>query len=526
MVMRVRTVLHALLLWAATAVTAAAQESRPFSQSAPTERPDLVILHMNDFHGQVLPRRFDDDPARPPKELGGFATLVRFVAQERARFGAENVWVTDAGDWFQGTPEGNEDKGASIVECFNRLGLVAAQIGNHEYDFGEDNLAAIVALARFPVLGANIVDATKRAAAEQPASRPYARPFLVREHHDVRIAIVGLITQDTKNVATGPFGAADFADEVETLERLMPQLSAASDAVILLTHCGTSTDRRLAQRFPNLLLILGGHSHEQLRPGLREGNVLIVQAGSKGGGMTRVSLALNRQRRTAKVLSSWFEEMDAGRIGKDPAAEAFVTERFGKISAPWDQVIGRLEGDVGRGSRRTPNSTAAGNLIAGLIREVAEADVGLTNKGGLRTGLRLGPITRREVYELVPFDNSVVAFRLTGAQLRSALEHGLAPKRQPLEIDGGTYEYSIQDGKRILGEVKVAGQRVEDAKIYRVATNSFLAGGGDGIEVFSTAERLPQSAAMQRYLRDLLIEKLLAQKSLNVTAEGRIRPLH
>jgi len=436
--------------------------------------------------------------------------------QHVAQHGADDVWVTDAGDWFQGTPEGNSDKGASIVECLNRLGLVAAQIGNHEFDFGEANVAAIVGLAKHPVLGANIVD-------KQDRPRPYAKPFVVREKNGVRIAIVGLITRETKSVATGPFGDAEFADEEATLARILPGVRAESDAVVLLTHCGLEVDHRLAKRFPFVLLILGGHSHTLIRREVKEGSTWIVQSGSKGGGVTRVALALDRDRREARVLSSRFEDMDADRIGVDEAARAFVAERFGKISAEWDQEIGRLEGDLGKSRGRTPNSTAAGNLVARIVREAGEADVGLTNKGGVRSGIQLGPISRRQVYELVPFENSVAVFKMSGVTLRALLQEGLDKGRQPLEIDGASYGYEVEGGTRQLTWVKVADRDVEDAKSYRVATNSFLAKGGDGFTVFRQAEPVAATPRTERYLRDLLIEKLVSEKTLKVTGEARIQ---
>lgn len=511
-----KALLRPALILALAAPALFAQESAPTSRSH--EPADLVVLHMNDFHGQVLPRRFDDDPTRPPKTLGGYATLVRYVAQQREHYGKDKVWVTDAGDWYQGTPEGNSDKGASMIECLNRLELVASEIGNHEYDFGEDNVAAITKLAKHPILGGNILDATKKGG--EP--RPYAKPWIVREHKGVRIAIVGLITKDTKAVATGPFGDANFEDEVHALERLLPEVRKESDAIVLLTHCGLETDRKLAQRFPELTLILGGHSHTLIKRPLVEGSTWIVQSGSKGGAMTRVLLATSDKAPRLRVISSWFDELDADKIGVDAAAAEFVKERFGKISSQWDQVVGSLEGDLGSSRGRTPNSTAAGNLIAALIRTTAEADVGLTNKGGVRSGIALGPITRRQVYELVPFENQVAAFEMTGTELTNLLQESLEKGRQPLEIDGAKYQYRIVDGERHIVAVEVAGQPVGAEKTYRVATNSFLAGGGDGIGLLAKAKKLPTTPAMQRFLRDLLIDKLLAEKTLRVTGEPRI----
>lgn len=486
------------------------------------EKPDLVVLHFNDFHGQVLPRVVQQtargDENGKQVRMGGFATLQRYVEQQRQELGEARVWVTEAGDWYQGTPEGNEDKGASIIECFNRLRLTVSQIGNHEFDFGEDNVARLVPLAKYPILGANILDAKRPGQVRQ-----YAKPFIVLEKAGVRVAIVGLVTKDTKGVSTGPFGDAEFQDEARTLEGLLPSVRKEADAIVLLTHCGLETDKALAKRFPELALILGGHSHTELRRQEREGSTVIVQSGSKGSAVTRIEVDLAEQAPNFRVLGTRFVEMRTDEIGIDPAAEKFVAERFGAISARWDEPIGSFAGDLGRGRDRGPFSTAGGNLIAGIIREAGEAQVGLTNKGGIRTQVHLGPVTRRQIYELVPFENTVVTFEMTGTLLRQVLTQSLARGRRPLEIAGATYTYRVVSGERELVEVKVGDQLVDPAATYRVAANSFLAGGGDGFQAFRDARRLPPTSRSDRFLRDILIDKMLREKTLQLTGEDRIQ---
>ncbi len=471
---------------------------------------DLVILHLNDFHGQVLPRSMVVRPGRPAEAMGGVATIESFVRRERLQH--DLVWVTDGGDWFQGTPEGNEDRGLSIMACANRLDLTAAVVGNHEYDYGEENLARIVATAIHPVLGANIFTRGTH------ALRPYVKPYLVKNVAGVRVAIVGLITSDTPNVSTGPFGEAEFRDEISTLRRLWPELRQRADVIVLLTHCGLKTDIRLARAFPEVTLILGGHSHTALWRGRREGNTWIVQSGSRGTAVARVRLAADAGNRRLRVLGAELVRLRAGAA--DPGSEtgAFLARQFAHIGARWDTALGRVGGAPDR--RTGPGSTPAGNLVAGLIRTAGQAQVGLMNKGGIRAVLRAGPVTRRQVFELLPFDNSVATFELTGAQLRRVLQRGLGPGRRPLEIAGGSYTYRVTGGRRLLMEVLVGDSALLPDHTYRVATNSFIAAGGDGLEIFRKLRSLQTDPT---FLRDLLVAALGRETELHLAPDQRIR---
>jgi 2',3'-cyclic-nucleotide 2'-phosphodiesterase (5'-nucleotidase family) len=491
---------------------------QPESRPASRETPDLVILHLNDFHGQILPRELVGRD-RKTRRLGGFEGLARYVADERARAVVEAVWVTNGGDWFQGTPEGNEAGGRHVVELFARLGCAASVVGNHEYDFGERNVVALVAAAREPVLGANVF-------APNGARRGYVRPWCVRVARGVRIALVGLVTADTKNVSTGPFHLEDerdvvqFADEAATVAACLRELDGLADAVVLITHCGVETDRELARRFPSVPLILGGHSHTALANGLREGGTWIVQSAGKGTAVSRVELAVTPERPHLRVLRAGLVDVPAV-APEDPRADEALRDdlerRFGHLRAQWDTPIGSVEGDPD--DRSGPGSTPAGNLLAGLIREAGEARIGLTNKGGIRTTLPSGPLTRRHVYELLPFENTVVTFELTGAQLRAVLQESLRKGRRPLEIDGATYSYRIVDGERLLVDVMVSGASVVDTHRYPTATNSFLASGGDGFHVFLQARRLRENP---RLLRDLLLARLAEDPVLRLRAEERV----
>lgn len=473
---------------------------------------ELCILHLNDLHGQIRPLRLTPRPGRQVWR-GGYAALRARVQATRAAAGPRRaVWLTDGGDWFQGTPEGNEDRGWSIVHCFNDLGVTAAAIGNHEFDYGEQNLIRLAGRARFPLLAANLREAGA------PRLRPYAKPYIVKQLGGVRIALLGLITSDTRNVSTGPFGAARFADERAILRALWPELRRAADQVILLTHCGLGTDRALARAFPELALILGGHSHTALHRGFREGRTWIAQSSGKGTSLSRVDCELDPRARRLQVRS--VRLMPLAPVAPDAETRAFLDRTFAHIGPKWDRPLGVVRGAPDRPGRRSARSTPGGNFVAALIRREGQAELGITNKGGIRAAFEAGPITRRQIFQILPFDNTVRVFELSGAQLRAVLAAALQRGRVPLEIDGGRYSFRVRAGRRELSQVWVAGEPLQVERRYRVATNSFLAAGGDGLELLG---KLPSKAASDRPLRAILLAHVQESGRIELRDDARIR---
>ncbi|MCU0864524.1 MAG: bifunctional metallophosphatase/5'-nucleotidase [Planctomycetes bacterium] len=513
----------ALALFAAAPLSA---QAAPAPTPAPTPVPkeaaaaDLVFLHWNDFHGQFRPQRafwklrpgLPDD--RAPR-LGGAAALAGFVQRERTAAAAagRTVVVTDGGDWFQGTLEGNTSKGLLTIEFYNRLRLDAAALGNHEFDFGPDNLQRLLAAAKFPVLAANLRDT----AAPAPSAWQRVRPFAVIDAHGLKIVVLGLITKDTKAVSTGPWGSAEFDDELQALRIAMPAAERAGDVVVLLTHCGVEVDRQLAKAFPQVPLILGGHSHTGLTAPLREGNCWIVQTHGKASEVWRVLARADREHRRLQLLGGELVELDAERAPPDTDTEQWFTAATAELTAHWDQPIGTLEIPPydDRGARSSP----AGNLVCDVFRAAAAADVAVTNKGGLRAHLASGSLTRRMLFELLPFDNTLVSMSLTGAQLRAVLQNSLAEGRRPLEIGGGSYRYTEQDGARQLLDVTIGDAPLDDARSYRVATSSFLARGGDGLSAFARGTDRRDHGVQ---LHQVLIEAAERDRGLRAAGDNRI----
>jgi 2',3'-cyclic-nucleotide 2'-phosphodiesterase (5'-nucleotidase family) len=509
------------LVWTCLTALAAAQTAVP---AAAPGRVDVTLVHMNDFHGQFRPLealwRESRSAGDEVQLVGGAAALAGYVRQvrEAAATDGTRVVLTDAGDWFQGTLEGNSSKGSLAVAFLSRLQPDASVIGNHDYDFGAENLKRLIAAAAFPVLGANVLDG--RAATRTPIG--YVKPWQVVDAKGLRLVIVGLITADTKNVSTGPFGDAEFEREEKALTAVLPEARKAGDVVVLLTHCGLETDRRLAKTFPEIPLILGGHSHTALKTPLvvdhdTGGDTWIVQTQGKATSVQRIDARVDREQKKLRLLHAELVELDLATHPEDPATAAWIREQTKDLAATWDRVIGELATPLL--DERGTLSTAAGNLLCDALIEATHADLAFSNKGGVRTRLRAGPLTPRHLYELQPFENTYVTLTLPGREVRALLAATLAPGRRLLDIGGGTYCYALVDGKRELRDVTVGGNPLDDARDYRVAVNSFLANGGDGYTTFANGRDRADSGVL---MRDLLIAKVERDKRLVVDTRQRI----
>jgi 2',3'-cyclic-nucleotide 2'-phosphodiesterase (5'-nucleotidase family) len=290
--------------------------------------------------------------------------------------------------------------------------------------------------------------------------------------------------------------------------------------VVLITHCGFDKDRELARQFPKLRLILGGHSHTALRTGFLDGDTWIVQSAGRTSAISRIDLAIDRRRRRLVVERVGLVPLDSKRALEDPATKRFLAATFAHIGPKWDQPVGVVRGARDRRARGSTASTPAGNYVADLIRRAANVDVGVMNKGGIRSVLAHGAITRRQIFQLLPFDNTVFVADLTGAQLRKLLAEGLRSGCQPLEVGGARYSFAVVDGRRELRQIEVGGAPLQAARVYQVATNSFLAGGGDGFTVFAG---LAPRRVSSDYLRAIMLSELRRTGVVQLSDDRRIR---
>lgn len=484
----------------------------------------LRLLHLNDFHGFVLPQK----PPGVMGEEGGVACLAHQVGKLRRQ---KPTLLLAAGDMVQGDNWANLFQGASVMALMNSMQFDAMVVGNHEFDYGREVLEKLIAQARFPVLGANVQGVKG------------LKAFVVKIKGGLKVGIIGVVTGDTP-VSTHPRNVAGltFTPPVEAVRTLVKQLRKQVDLLVVLSHQGYAQDRELAARVKGIDVIVGGHSHTRLeQPAVAEGTI-IVQAYEHGRVLGLLDLTWQDGKVTAYEGRLLHIQPLPGCA--DPKVAALVTRYQDQMDKLLGESVGHTEVDLdGESDQVRTRETNLGNLVADIMRDKARADVALINGGGLRTSIPRGRILRRDVYAVLPFDNYLVALRLTGKQVQEALEHGVTKVEEQAgrfpQVSGLSFTYNPKapPGSRVQ-EVLVGGRPLQSDREYIVATNDFLAAGGDGYRTFSEAlggekgyEQIggmlqsPKLAYSDpgRWIREEVIDYLKTHPHLTPQVEGRIR---
>ena len=488
---------------------------------APAEAPErlhVVLLHTNDLHGQVQPRPAVWLDREDPPPIGGLprlAACVRRVRREAEESGS-HVLLVDGGDWFQGTPEGSVEDGRTFVEALTKVGHDALVVGNHELDHGVEALADMIATYEVPALVANVFE---RAGGPRVS---WAKPYEVVELGPLRVAVVGFITPVTPSITHPDASGLHFQAPADALTDLLPRLREEADWILPITHLGVVGDRRLAKAHPELEVIVGGHSHTYLKEGLTQGETFLVQAGSKASAVGRLDLWFDGEtkellERRYRILDLLEEPEEADRnTAVDEICAALVERSEREMNAE----VGRLAEPLERTFRRV-HSSPAGNLITDVLREALSGDVAIQNRGGIRCDLPAGPVTRRSLFELLPFGNHLVLLELTGQELFDCVRASVeGTAHTGLEVSGMTIVYRLEGKDPVLVDLEVGGRSLPRDSTVRLVTNNFLAGGGDGYTTLKQAKRLQEDP---RLLREVLEARFRREGTVALPRDERYR---
>lgn len=479
------------------------------STSAAFADYQLNILHFNDFHSRVESINKFDATCSAAEEaknecFGGAARLKTIIDQRRAALAGQNVLVLDAGDNFQGSLFYTTYKGAAEVEFLNAVKIDAMTVGNHEFDDGEGPLAAFLDKAQFPVVTANLVVDDQSKLGER------IKKSIVLDVGGKKIGIVGAVTTETPELASpGPHvkitdDAAAISAEVDALK------SQGINKIIALTHVGYPRDVEKIAKIAGVSIVVGGHSHTLLSntdpkaagpyPTMVDNpagyKVPVVQAASYGKylGDLVVTFDDNGIVKDAKgdpIL------LDAS-IKPDPAIAARVQEMAKPIEELRKKVIGSSQGPI-EGAREVcrVQECSMGNLVADAMLDRTKTQgisIAIQNGGGLRASIGAGDVSMGDVLTVLPFQNTIATFQLTGAEVKAALENGLS------QIDEGAGRFPQVAGlKYSFDKTKPAGSRlvsvevqegtefkpIDPEKTYGIVSNNYMRAGGDGYAVFA-----------------------------------------
>lgn len=456
---------------------------------------EFTILHFNDFHGQV-----ESLNAPPGQPCGGLARLVTLASQVEDRNGkaGELTFFFFAGDLFTGTSFSTLFQGDPEFQALSLMNLTAMTTGNHEWDFGQGVLMARARRARFPVLLDNVASADP--------DHVFWRPALDLKVGDLRLGVIGVTTSDTPvTTAPGSTQGYTFSDPVAAVGAILGERGKDWDFIVVLSHCGFEVDKAMADRYPQIGLIVGGHDHKVLDRPFVENGVPIVQAGDRGRFLGEVRVRVVNGKRatvTGRLVPVTSE------TPPDKAVADLLAPFLDKEESALGAVIGKLPVALS-GDRNLLRSREApiGDLLADAMRDEAKANLAFMNGGGIRAGLPAGEVTGRDLLACLPFFDSLATVRLTGAQVQALLDRCAAMPEQDapggfLQVSGLTVRY---EGGRAL-DLKVGGAPVDPARDYLVACSHFLLSGGDGLAEFKEGRDVRDfGLALQELMRRQLV---------------------
>jgi 2',3'-cyclic-nucleotide 2'-phosphodiesterase (5'-nucleotidase family) len=346
----------------------------------------------------------------------------------------------------------------------NMIGYDAWCPGNHDMDISQENLARLVSIAKFPTVVANL----ERSGKPFP---PGSQPYVILERGGVRIGIIGIMSQELYGlvIQTNLTGIR-VKSPVETLQRYVDELDPQTDLLIALTHQGVTDDSILAADVHGLDLIVGGHSHTRLKTPMVVNGVYILQTGSntENLGIADVWVADDRITKVDSRLETLWADRKRPVTRLAQLADSMQTE----IDHEYDEVIGELKGDW---FRREGGNTI-GSYVTEAQRQAVQTDISFMNVHGIRRDIPAGPLTKRELFEALPFRNVIATFQLSGAELR-ALSAFAVSTRSPIIVTGITGQWTANpDGSVTLHDIRVGGNPLDEKRLYTCAANDYLVG--------------------------------------------------
>ena len=511
-------------------VTVSAEEAATTGDMA----GEIVILHTNDVHGAI----------------GGYAKVAALKDAYEAR--GAYVLLMDAGDFIQGDPTVSTSQGATAVELMNLAGYDVVSLGNHEFDYGYDNVKALEKDADFTIVDANI----------SYNGRPAFEDHMIFTTSDgTKIGVFGLDTPETATKANpAKIKGVTFLAGEEMFDLAQAEVQMLEDAhceyIVCLGHLGIdaeSTGNRsidLLEKVSGIDVFIDGHSHstqEDIIKALggtqtQAGNVLVTSGTDMINGTVLTSTGTKLENvGVVTIDKNGHVSAKSYPLDSLTATDKTVADRAAAIQAEIDKEYGtafaktevHLNGEKEPGNRT--EETNLGDLITdalvwGAEKEGTKVDAAVTNGGGIRASIAKGDITKKDINTVLPFGNTLSIVKVTGAELLEALEAstyctptaiGGFPQVSGITFtvdttkaydQGDLYPGSTYYGPKSIQRVTietVGGKAFDKNATYTIATNDFMAAGGDTYYAFAAASvNYDLGLAMDEVVMDYITDEL------------------
>lgn len=477
----------------------------------------LTVLHTNDVHGYGVGDSAVDKEGKLVKE--GAIGYARYKTIIDAYKKAGDVLVIDAGDATHGQNFVTLSKGVNAVKLMEAAGVDAFAPGNHDFNYGANQLKKLADDADFDILAANVF-----VGKDSSGSLLY-KDHVIKSFDGYKVGIFGMATPETlvksnpKNTE-GLYMPTGLEENVKIAQAQVQALKDnGADVIIMISHLGLDEESLvkssdIAKAVSGIDLIVDGHSHTTLEAGKKEGDALIVQAGAHFKNIGKAVLTIEDGKVKTKT-ASLISFLQAAESKEDESILKMLKGMLDENAVIESQVVGFTteELDGVRENVRT-KQTNLGTLLTDAMRKASGADVAITNGGGIRASIPAGKITVGQIMTVLPFGNQMTVIKVTGKDLVDALTFGVSeyPKTAGKFPHVSGISFELVEGKdgvaNAVKNVKVAGKDIDLEKVYTLATNDFMAVGGDGYEMFKGKEQVALYESLADILKNHIAEIL------------------
>ncbi len=447
-----------------------------------TKEVEIPIVTFNDFHGSLAESKSDVGAAKLVGE-------IKRVKEENP-----NTVVVTGGDIYQGSAMSNLLKGEPVTAMLKEMGLEFSAVGNHEFDWGYEYIPDWAKAGEFDFLASNIY--------EKETGEPveWAKPYGVVEREGKKVGFIGLATPETA-YKTKPDNVAhlEFKDPVEATKTWVDYLENKEnvDAVVVLSHLGSEQNRETGEitgeivevaEVPGVDAIISAHSHQKVEG--KVNGVPVIQAYKNGRNLGHVNLKFDYN--DELVVTTKLDDISKRKdtLPVDKNMEDILAKFEADLAPIMNEKVADLSVDLPHD--RDTGVSPMGATVAETMRRIVDADIAITNGGGVRAPLMAGTVTVGDMYTILPFDNTLVTMEMKGSDIIKVLEHGIEPDNFGWGQHAGVklwYTPGAERGEKITSVRLADGTKLENDKYYTVVTNDFMAVGGDSYD-FSAAKNV------------------------------------
>jgi len=425
----------------------------------------INILHINDIHGAVEPMMDPNISYASP--VGGLAYAKAVVDSEREK-DPQGTLLLNAGDIAEGSMVAYLTKGKVVTDILKEMKFDAIALGNHDFAWGQGYLRNLVqGLEDTPFVAANITTVSDGQTING------VKPYIIKDVKGVKVAIIGLDTTDIERlVDKSKLEGLKFNDAAATLNKYIPEVKEkGADLVLVLSHLGFEEDKKLARQVQGINVIVGGHSHTELKEGYREGDTIIVQAGSQTRFLGELSLEFDIASKKIVNYSAKLIPIIDKDIKPDREVEEIVTHYLKEAQQVSSQPMGVALEDLHYSHKE---AAKLNQILADALLKASKAEFALCSSRNLRGNIKKGKVTLKDLFNAFPMtEEDMVKLKVTGKMILTEIEERIADGGRGITVPAGfKYEYdtSRPSGNRVTSITTLDGKPLDLDKEYTIVT--------------------------------------------------------